>query len=266
MLMNTFMQSRKSVRDYKKKKIKNKDLILVQGAINTINDLSKKYGVLFELYEDGKLIYEPLQGKGGYYGKMIEAPSYISMDLLDENDESYIFGAYYMEELITKLQEIGLGSCWITIKEVEGGLTDSIFFKSEGHVNFILGIGYPKPEINIGIQEFSTRLGLEDFIFIEDFKNKASIEMLESYGLDDLFYYLRYAPSTMNKQPWRFLIKNGKIELFVEDFEGKSNLLDAGIIMYYYVKLAESNGINATWKLEGDIDIENKRFIGVTNF
>ena len=266
MLMNTFMQSRKSVRDFKRKKISTKDITLIQGAINTVNEMSRKHDVVFSFYEDGKSVFEPLVGRGGYRGRMIEAPAYIAMELLNESEEAYIFGAFYMEDLITKLQDFGLGSCWVTLTDVEEGLMKSVFNKSKGNVHFALALGYTLPDINIGIQEFSTRLGLEDFIYFEDFDSRADVDMLENYGLDDLFYYLRFAPSTMNRQPWRFLIKNDNIELFIEDYKGVENLVDAGIIMYYYVKLARARGIDARWYLNGDKDINNKKFIGRTNF
>src|SRR5699024_1271586 len=122
MLMNTFMQSRKSVRDFKRKKISTKDITLIQGAINTVNEMSRKHDVVFSFYEDGKSVFEPLVGRGGYRGRMIEAPAYIAMELLNESEEAYIFGAFYMEDLITKLQYFGLGSCWVTLTDVEEGL------------------------------------------------------------------------------------------------------------------------------------------------
>lgn len=266
MLMANFMKTRKSVRDFKNKDIKKGDVDRLNSIIDEVNSLSKLCSVDFHLEEDGKRVQEALQGQGGYAGTMISAPGYIAMDIEESSPEAYIYGAYYMEDLITKLQDIGLGSCWISLHNAAEESIRKAFPQSSGTIHFALGIGYPPANLNIGEEIYSSRLGLEDFIYEGDFNSPIHVETLESYGLDDLFYYLRYAPSAKNRQPWRFLITDSEIELYIENFEGNSNYVDAGIVMYYYTKLAQTNGINAKWKLDDKADIDNKKYIGTVNF
>lgn len=266
MLMANFMKTRKSVRDFKDKKIKGGDIKKLNSIISDVNDSVKLCSVDFHLEENGKDVLDALQGKGGYAGTMISAPSYIAMDIENDVPEAYIYGAYYMEDLITKLQDIGLASCWISLHRADEESLQNAFPEKTGKVQFALGIGYPYAGLNIGEEKFSSRLGLEDFIYDGDFNTPIHVETLESYGLDDLFYYLRYAPSSKNRQPWRFLITDSEVELYIENFEGDSNYVDAGIVMYYYTKLAEATGIRAEWNTGEKADIGDKKYIGTVNF
>ena len=266
MLMANFMKTRKSIRDFKNKKIKSGDVKKLNSIISEVNSLAKLYSVDFHLEENGAEVVEVLKGKGGYAGTMILAPAYIAMDIENEVPEAYIYGAYYMEDLITKLQDIGLGSCWISLHNADEESMQKAFPDKTGKIEFALGIGYPYANLNIGEEKYSSRLGLEDFIYDGDFNTPIRIETLESYGLDDLFYYLRYAPSSKNLQPWRFLITDSEVELYIENFDGHENYVDAGIVMYYYTKLAEASGIRAKWNLDEKPDAGNKKYIGTVNF
>lgn len=267
MLMETFMKTRESIRDFKDKKIKEKDLEELQEIIGEINQKANECQVSFLLEEDGKNVVKALEGQGGYAGVMIHAPAYIAMDILDEGTpDAYIYGAYYMEDLITKLQEVGLGSCWVSLHDATDACLGEAFSQKRGYIHFALAIGYPYPKLNFGEKVFSSRLGLEEFVYHENFDTPAKVEVLESYGLDDLFYYLRYAPSTKNRQPWRFLLLDSEIDLYVEDFQGNTNYVDAGIVMYYYTRLAQSTGIQAQWKDHEKEDMGNKKYIASVNF
>ena len=100
MRLNEFMEERKSYRNYKNKKISPKELIQVDEILEKINDNSKKYNIIFKYY-NGDNVYKGLEGEGGYYGTMIKAPAYISLEYISSDkkiDEiSYIFGAYFLE-------------------------------------------------------------------------------------------------------------------------------------------------------------------------
>ncbi|MDO5755882.1 MAG: nitroreductase family protein [Tissierellia bacterium] len=260
------MTARKSTRDFKRKKISKKDFAKLKGEVNDINGLAEPHGAHFTLYGDGKDIAEALDGHAGYGGVMIYAPAYITMELKEASNEAHIYGAYYLEDLVTKADAIGLGSCWITVKDVTNGLRQAVFEESEYPVEFILAVGYPQPQFNIGEQKYSSRLGLDDIVFDGSLGNPASMSMLENYGLRDLFHYLRYAPSTKNTQPWRFLITKDGIELYMKDYEGDNNYVDIGIVMYYYVMLADAAGISAQWELGDFHEEKGLIYIGSTNY
>ena len=65
-----------------------------------------------------------------------------------------------------------------------------------------------------------------------------------------MFYYVRFAPSVLNKQPWRFLVNKDSVVLLLKYNKDESPMLmDAGIIMYYFEALSEAIGLNSKWNL-----------------
>lgn len=266
MLMNEFMTTRKSTRDFKDKALSKKDLTVLEGHVLDVEDLSRVHNVHFALYDNGDEIAEALEGHAGYGGVMIKAPAYIAMSTEDDSPESSIFGAYYLEELVTKAYEMDLGSCWITVKEVSPGLSKALFKKSDYPVRFLLAVGYRPMSFSFGEQTYSSRLGIEEFVYDGEIGHPATVNMLENYGLRDLFHYLRYAPSTKNTQPWRFVVKNDGIYLYMKDYEGDNNYVDIGICMYYYVKLQESSNIVALWELGDFHEEKGLVYIGKVNY
>jgi len=99
MRLNEFMEQRKSSREYKNKKLSKKEISLVEEILDDVNKEAKKYGVEYRLF-NGKDIFDGLKGEGGYSGVMIEAPAYITLGMSDLNDKAYIYGSYYLEDII----------------------------------------------------------------------------------------------------------------------------------------------------------------------
>lgn len=259
------MELRQSTREYKDRKLKKKEIKEVNDILKDVNLEANKHNVEFHLYLNEE-IFDQLEGEGGYSGVMINAPAYISLNMKDLKDETYIYGAYYLEDIIGRLSMIELGTCWISLYSVSDDLKRKVF-NTKDNIDFILGFGKPVQKSILEEEQYSNRASVEDLVYFNDFSNNATIEELENYGLDEIFYYLRLAPSAFNKQPWRFLIKDGKIELYIEEYEGNVNLTDSGIVMYYYEKLAELMGITATWDLSASPSVKtDNKFIGRTNF
>lgn len=264
MLMTNFLSSRKSIREYKKKSV---NLELLEDIQKYLNLLEKEAGnIEFRLYENGSRIYNGLKGIGGYSGVMIESPHYIGLNLKNKEDSTLIFGAYYMEKLITKLHSMGLGTCWISIENVDRKLKEELFGDISGEINYLLAFGYPKPRNPFINEPFSHRIGVDELVFNNKIGEPISDKELENRGLDDLFYYVRFAPSMLNKQPWRFILKEDKVILLIKYKDGEvPNLIDAGIIMYYFEELSKTIGLSNKWTLiEGEEKVgdENYKYIG----
>lgn len=249
MIMANFLKARKSVRDFKKKKISPDTLEKVVSSLRELENEEGKGSFKFRLYENGDSIYEGLKGIGGYSGVMIESPHYIAIDLINDDEESMIHSGYFAEKLVTELNNIGVATCWVSISRVEENKKTEVL----GNINtidYLLAIGYAKPK-NPFIQEpFSERLGVEEIVFDKEIGKKASMDYLETVGLGDLFFYVRFAPSTRNMQPWRFILDGPIVKLLIVHREGEPPLLaDAGIIMYYFEALANTQGIKNKWDL-----------------
>ncbi len=250
MLMTNFLTSRKSERDYKTKSV---SLEVLENINDYLKELEKEDGsgkFSFKLFENGKRIYEGLKGLGGYGGVMIDSPHYIALEFANDNDASIIYGAYYMEKLISELSSLGLGSCWVSLLNVEEEGKQELFGKTDGQIDYLLAFGYGKTKNPFIAEPFSNRIGVDEMVFLNTIGNNVNSEVLETRGLDDLFYYVRFSPSALNYQPWRFILENDKVTLLLEYEEGKkANLIDAGVIMYYFEELGKSVGVKDKWNL-----------------
>ena len=114
----------------------------------------------------------------------------------------------------------------------------------------LLAIGYGKDHLPYRPNETANRLPLNELVFDEDLKHPFDLEKLASWGIEDLFYYVRNAPSTYNRQPWRFVIREGKVWLAMESFKEENEYFDAGIVMFLFEGLAADDNYVGKWKLE----------------
>ena len=260
MLTQNFLKSRTSTREYKDTAI---DEATRKKLFEIVDAEAEKLGkddLSFLVNTDGESIYKALEGVAGYRGIMIKAPAYIALNALNDNPASIVKGAYGMEEIITKLNELGLGSCWITVSDVEKTVKQSAFNFTEGDVNLLLAVGYPL-DGEVRQQRFDDRKPTEDLVFLGDFDTQATDEDLEQRGLNDIFDYAKFAPSTHNEQPWRFVIIDDEIKLYIENFKGDVNLIDAGIIMYYVDELGKSLAMTSGWDINPEISSEKYTYI-----
>lgn len=260
MIMTNFLKSRKSVREFKNKKVNPNTLEKIHEIILDLEKEENCKNIKFKLHEDGEVIANSLKGTGGYSGVMIHSPHYITLELSNKEDKTVIYSSYFLEKLITKLNALGLDTCWVSLKGVEEDKKKEVFNKSEGYIDYILAFGHSKLRNPFVPEPFSERIGVDELVSYKTIGKHLTMEELEKRGLEDLFFYVRFAPSTMNKQPWRFLLDDNKVTLMLSYKEGETPLLiDAGIIMYYFEALANTLGIKNKWKLvDGSFKPEDK--------
>ena len=250
MLMTNFLKNRKSIREFRNKGINTDILDDIRLYLDQLEKEESNGSIKFKLYEYGEKLYKSLKGIGGYSGVMIESPHYIGLEIMNNQEKNIIYSAYYMEKLITKLNNLGIDTCWVSIKDVDEDTKVEVFGDAIGEFNYLLAIGYGKPKNPFINEPFSERIGVDELVYNNEIGNPINMEDLENRGLGDLFYYVRFAPSVLNKQPWRFILKKDKVVLLLKyNKEEVPNLMDAGIIMYYFESLSESVGLNEKWVL-----------------
>ncbi len=260
MLTTQFLKSRTSTRDFKDMNLRKEDLEKIDKIIDSEIIKLGKDDLAFIVQTNGEAVYKALDGKAGYRGIMIKAPAYLALNTLNDNPASLVKGAYGVEEIITELNNLGIGNCWITLEEVEESAKKAAFDYDKGDVRLLLAIGYPVDE-TIREHKFDDRKGIGEFVFVDELGRKATDEELEQRGLDEIFAYARFAPSAYNAQPWKFLVVEDLIKLYIEDYKGSVNLLDAGIIMYYLDKLGESISMGSNWDINPEINDDKYVYI-----
>lgn len=274
MTFRKFLTELQSIRDYQQQSVGNLILGEVKSFLDSINLFSEKeYNFSFKLFENGTEVFDRLEGVGGYSGIMIKSPYYIGLLLNDDAIPSEFFGAYYMQSIVKKLYDLGLGSCWINVSNVSAEIKANLLKDSNKNINYLLAFGKAHEksikqkskslyvqsgtsayksdpygaEIVKNMGSDATRLGLEEIVYLYEWGNEVSYEELENRGLADLFLYVRNAPSYKNKQPIRFILKDGEAYLAVINPENRENITDAGIMMFTAEGMAKDLGIPSKW-------------------
>lgn len=259
------ISNRKSVRDYKKTGLKNEYIRELENYINNAKRLLKNINV--EAFIMGNEVFTKLNGKAGYKGFMLDAPNYII--LLSDKDDNYIKNAGYVgEEIVLKALDMQIGSCWVTFDDANL-VKDSLDIVSDKELVAIIALGYDdnktkainlhktgenisKTKLDIVSDNISERLGVEDIVYLHSWGNVATAEYLKNRGLLNAFHYARLAPSTLNRQPWRFILDDDIVVLAVRDDEHTGTYeeeVDAGIVMLYFEAIIDATLTDITWKL-----------------
>ncbi|MCD8018407.1 MAG: nitroreductase family protein [Clostridiales bacterium] len=262
-----------SVRDYKEKEV-DKNILRELSAYarscpRLVDDIAMDIRIM-----DNDLVYLQLDGYAGYNGILINAPHYII--ILSEKKDHYIENAGYVGESISmKAYEMGLDTCWITFEDSET-IIHKLNMVTGKEVVGILTLGYGKKKIakTLGVlktgdnytqadmkkkKEGNTHfLPLDQMVYIDQWGNGADVNDLLDRALYDPMDCARKAPSTLNRQPWRFMLDNGKVILTVRDDPETSDYeewIDAGIAMLYFEGVIEQVLCKVQWNLD---PIENK--------
>ncbi len=273
--MNKVMEKRKSVRDFDKKSLSSKDRELYLDILENVPKLYEGAEVSYKFFDDKKEFYELFDGIAGYNGVLIEAPQYLVI-YSEDSEKGYMAGGYAAERIVLKLAENEIGTCWISTNNNEKLINEKIGLEAGQSVVSILALGYAKNNIKIsGIfsknrkggyrhvdakvnkGEESSRLSATEIVYMDKWGENISFEELEKYGMAESMYYMRLAPSSLNRQPWRFVIVKDGVVLFIREDEYDDNKLsftEAGIAMLYFETAMSADGISGKWDLNYDGD------------
>lgn len=248
--------NRKSVREFKKTSIDSKYFNEIENYINNSKKLLPEISVEIRMYEF-KDCYENINELAGYNGYLIQAPNYII--LLSDVKNGYIENSGYIgERLILKARDLGIDSCWITFNNSDT-IKEKLNISTDKEVTAIIALGYEDNK-NTKNKSVSDRLSVEEIVFMDQWGKTASVTDLEERYLLDAFSYARMAPSSLNRQPWRFIIDGGKVILavrsddFASDYEGK---IDTGIAMLYFSLIIDTTMFDLHWHV-GNIEKDYK--------
>ncbi|MBG0763534.1 MAG: nitroreductase family protein, partial [Tissierellales bacterium] len=261
------IEERKSTRDYKKTTVPKE---IIDEILQFSEETDKLIpGIETELLAlDKSKVYEQLKDTAGYQGIMLEAPHYLIM--LSEVRGYYIENAGYLGEKISlKALDLGTNTCWITFPESEK-VKKRLFLNTDMEIVAIMALGYDanksrvvnqdnvgdnysKSQLKIVKNNVSTRYSIEDLVYIKEWGHNAHYDELENRGLLDALNYARLAPSTMNRQPWRFILDEEKVVLAIRDDENireYDEKIDTGISMLYFESLVRQTLTETNWVLD----------------
>ena len=235
------VKGRKSVRTFDGKQVWKKDLDLLKEYMDTI---SNPFGipvrfVLLDAAEHG-LSSPVLSGETMYVTGLVEKDPYAEV----------AFG-FSFEKLVLYAWSLRIGTVWI------GGTMNRDKFekaacRKEGEIMpCVSPLGYPAKKKSIketmmrkGTRA-DTRLPADKLFFQDRWEQPLAIPA----DLTDVFEMVRWAPSAVNKQPWRIVMKDGvfhfyerKDKGYVNEMFGDLQKIDVGIGLCHFVMGLEDAG------------------------
>ena len=113
------IQNRKTVREFRDKVVPFSLLEQIKTYYQrSVRRLISEIGT--EMYMFGTDAREALEGAAGYNSFLVGAPQYLVL-LADQHPHGYLNAGFVMEDLILKLTDLGLDSCWVTFADCEAG-------------------------------------------------------------------------------------------------------------------------------------------------
>lgn len=209
-----------------------------------------------------------LESSAGYKQFLIGAPHYL---LLMSAPHSYaaINAGYMMEDLVLKLTELDIDTCWMTFTDSDK-IKKALSLATPLEVAAIVAFGYgektaKKLRLNIlsmsqidvraEQQYYAPKKGVHDLVHMGSWSNKSGLdEMMDFY--DDMlwqaFYAASLSPSYLNRQPYGFLVQDHSIYLVQQEDAYTDNLdaaLDLGIVMLHFSAVASQWAGQVRWEL-----------------
>ena len=262
------IQNRKSVREFKDKVVPFKTLEKIknyyqQSVRSLIPDIPA------ELYFFGTDAREALEGAAGYHNFLVGAPQYLVL-LSGEHPQAGLNAGFIMEDMILKLTELELDSCWVTFTDSEQ-VKESLGIDSELQVAAIAAFGYGvktvrrlrlniKSMSNIDISAkrhyFEPKVSVRDLVHGGRWGNRDGLEDVIGFYDDMLweaFYAASLAPSYLNRQAYGFLLEGGRVTLVSKPDAYNTSIdsdLSLGIVLHHFTTVAENWAGKLIWNFE----------------
>ena len=226
-----------------------------------------------QLYFFGTDARAALEGAAGYHQFLVGAPQYLVL-LSEQHPLAHVNGGYMMEDLILKLSDLELDSCWLTftdshdVKEVLG-------IESDLDVVAIAAFGYGKKtvkRIRLNLRSMSDvdikakyrymepKRSVNDLAFVDTWGNDRDLDRYIGF-FDDMLWEALYAaslaPSYLNRQAYGFLLHDGSISLisrpdrYNTDIDGDLSL---GIVLLHFSAVAGNWVGKLHWQFGGSAE------------
>ncbi len=173
-------------------------------------------------------------------------------------EEAY---GYEFEAFLMKAHEMGLGTVWI------GGTMPREKFEKASVLseNEVMPCVSPlgRTAKHMSIKEGMMRKGVKadkrfdfgELFYFESFNDSLTEGQAKALGIDKALEAVRIAPSAVNKQPWRVIVKNNEAHFYIKHDRGYDNgtydlqKIDLGIALYHFEAQLVSEGKQATLKV-----------------
>ena len=262
------IQNRKSVRAFREKQVPFQTLEQLKAYYRDgVQRLIPEIGT--ELYFFGTDAREALEGAAGYHKFLVGAPQYLVL-LTENHPQAGLNAGFVMEDLILKLTDLQLDSCWVTFTDSDH-VKDALGLESDLQVAAIAAFGYGekttrrlrlniKSMSNIDIiakrHYFEPKVSVRELVHRDQWGSRDGLEDAIGFYDDMLweaFYAASLAPSYLNRQAYGFLLKSGSVTLVSKPDEYNTPIdsdLSLGIVLHHFTAVARDWAGNLRWRFE----------------
>lgn len=213
------IKHRHSVRTFEKQAISLEDQKIIRKLCEELEKETGPFGHTTRLYFlENKDSHTPESKKVGMYGYVKNVPAYVTASTKNTKEGLVDLG-FMFEKLILSLVQRGFGTVWLSGDFDNADLEN---FARQGDIVPVLSpVGYPgykrslKERFLRMKQEATDRKPAGDIFFKDSF----DIPYPKEEELYEVLELVRIAPSALNKQPWRILVKDNKIHCYLERTE-----------------------------------------------
>lgn len=225
--------NRKSVRNYQNGTLPESLLNQIKAFCQKAVPLNPHTETKIELFDNTQ---RNVKKKGLW---KVDAPYYLV--LYSEEKSGYLYNAgYLMEQIVLYLTTKGLGSCYM------GGARLLVAGAGDLKQVMVLAFGYPKGSL-FRDPSRAKRLSLMEMCVFKEEADETVKAVLKA---------ARLAPSSMNSQPWRFIVYKDRLHLFVcKEYVPSKTLaslreFNIGIVLSHIMLAAEEQWLSMTLKKE----------------
>ena len=243
-------QARKSVRAFEDTPVPALTVDEIETYFTRCKRLIPAIDVELKIFE--RDVKEKLEGTAGYKGFMIGAPCYMVI-LSEQAEHSMENAGYIAEDVILKITELNLSSCWITFSDGDA-VKKALGIESRKQIGAIVAFGYGQrtskkirlniksmSDIDIDVEReyYSPKRSIDELVHIQKWGNRSTIEDIgdTDSALWRALYAASLSPSYLNRQPYGFILDNGKVILVVKKDEYTDEInekLNIGIVMLHF--------------------------------
>ena len=267
---NALIQNRKSARQFTDQKVTESVCAELEsyyrsGCQRLVPDIDT------ELWIFGDNTRQALEGAAGYNEFLVGAPQYLVL-LSGKAEQAYENAGYMMEDLVLKLEDMGLGSCWLTFTDSKA-VKDALGIDSPLEVAAIAAFGYPQKarkrmrfnilsmsNVDIGAKRhyFDPKRPVGDMVFLGGWGQTEGRDKYIGFYDDMLweaFYCASLSPSYLNRQAYGFVVADGQVVLVSRPDEYNTEIdgkLSLGVVMLHFAAAASAWAGKVTWKLGAD--------------
>ena len=176
------------------------------------------------------------------YGVIKGAKSFLILGA-EDSDFGYLSGGYAMEQVVLDVTAMGLASCWVSGTFKESTFDAQAKLPEGQKIIAVVPIGVEAAKKHFVEKVFrkvakcGTRKDFSSMFFMNDF----STPLPEDGQFAEPLEMMRWAPSALNAQPWRALVRGNQVDFYFAG-KGRAPYLDMGIgLCHFALGCADQN-------------------------